>query len=117
MDTDRIDLSKFALDWDFEQPRPRPLRRRDRRFIRGPIPLDWILRASGLSPSALKVALIIFYVRGIRGSRSVAITRHLLERFSLSKRSAYRALDEMESAGLLSVERRSGRSSLVSPLF
>jgi hypothetical protein len=114
----QIDLTKFALDVDFQQPRQWPLRRRDRRFIRGPIPLDWILIASELSPSALKVALIICYIRGTsKVSSKITITRPALDRFSVSRRSAYRALDEMEKAELISVEKRKGRNSLITALF
>lgn len=92
--------------------RDRKSDRRTLRFIRGPIPLWWIGRACRLRGKVGRVVLAIWYSRGLAGE-PVALTPALLTSFGVTSRTGRRVLRRLEVAGLVSVERRRGRSPRV----
>lgn len=78
------------------------------RFIRGPIPLSWIARASGLPGRTLHVALCLWYLCGLTKSREVALGNQVLQMFCVDRHSKYRAVKALERAGLIRVTRARG---------
>ena len=86
------------------------------KFVCGPIPLVWVATASRTSCRAAKLAWAIWYARGFRPSRPVKLGRALLDLFGISKRTADRALRDLEGARLIQVSRRKGRLPLVTVL-
>jgi hypothetical protein len=74
-------------------------------FVRGPIPLAWLEKASRLrSKACLLVALAIWYRRGIVGEhRPIKVTNKLVGRFGVTRRSKYAALKALANAGLVKV--------------
>lgn len=95
-----------------ENRRTRKSNRRSIRFIRGPIPLQWIERACKLRGKVGRVILALWYARGLSGE-PVALTPTLLASFGVTSRTGRRVLRRLEAAGLVSVERRRGRSPRV----
>jgi hypothetical protein len=81
-------------------------------FVRGPIPVAWIARAAKLPGRALAVGLALWFIVGV-GRRSNAVCPTLLQKFGVSRKAGYRALQSLEAAGLVMVERRRGRCSHV----
>jgi hypothetical protein len=86
-------------------------------FLRGPIPLDWlgvVFTLAGRHP--LAVALAIWYLVGLRNRRkNLPFTTKLAARFGVCNRTAkMRALDDLESAGLIKVRRQQGKNPIVS---
>jgi hypothetical protein len=77
-------------------------------FIRGPIPLNWIARAAKLGAPALRVALALWYQKGLLGGRTVKLTTKCVNRFGVGPRAKLRALKTLEKARLISVLRRPG---------
>lgn len=78
-------------------------------FISGPIPLHWIQSAARLkSQSAVTVGLSLFFQAGLTKSLTVRFTRKVREQFNISDSTGFRALCELESAGLIAVDRQSG---------
>jgi hypothetical protein len=78
-------------------------------FIRGPIPLAWldgVLSLPGRVP--LLVALALVYQSGLEGSATVRFTHKLMNRFGVAPRSASRALEQLQAAGLVRVHRPPG---------
>ncbi len=78
-------------------------------FIRGPIPLAWldgVLRLPGRVP--LVVALALVYQSGLEGSATVRFTHKLMNRFGIAPRSASRALELLQAAGLVRIHRAPG---------
>lgn len=95
------------------QRRAAMAKRRSGEFIRGPIPLDWIVAAAGLGGSSLKLGLALWFRRGIEGSDSIQLRPATTKRFGIGRKAAYRALAALEGAGLIVVERRVGRTSRI----
>jgi hypothetical protein len=90
-------------------PRLRP----GEKFIKGPIPLAWVQAAAMLPGKALAVGMHVWYVAGRRKAATVPLN---LSRLGMTQPTASRALRALESSGLLSVDRRSGRPPLVTIL-
>ena len=87
--------------------------RRYSRFIKGPIPLDWVFTAAQLSEAALKVGLILWYLSGLNRSDTVKLSNRYLDDIGLSRNGKYRGLAALEKAGLISYSQGEGRSPIV----
>jgi hypothetical protein len=85
-------------------------------FIKGPLPLPWIIAATALPGRyPLAVAMMIWFRAGLeKTSIKLRLTRKMLERFGINRQAGYRALAALEDAGLVTVDRKSGRCPLVS---
>lgn len=87
--------------------------RQDARYLRGPVPLEWLGKASTLPGKALAVALMVWYWRGLTGETTVKICPESLPAFKLSRFAVQRGLQALESAGLITVQRHRGRCPVV----
>jgi DNA-binding MarR family transcriptional regulator len=83
------------------------------RFLRGPIPMPWLLAASSLPGKALSVGVAIWHVAGMEKTARVRLSHKLLREGGVTRDSAYRALRRLEVAGLVAVNRHRGRSPIV----
>ena len=83
------------------------------KFLKGPIPLDWIETASKLSGKALSVGIAIWFLSGVTKSNVVKLSSSLLRRMGVKRTTGYRALRNLETAGLVSVVRHKGRNPIV----
>jgi hypothetical protein len=97
--------------------RPIPKHGRGGRFVRGPIPYDWLRVALSLGNKAGHLALAIWWLIGVEKSNPIRLTGRVLRDFSISPRSARRLLTDFERAGLVEVDRRRGRRPLVTILM
>lgn len=86
---------------------------RHRHFLRGPIPMWWVHRASLLPGMALAVGIRIWFLIGLTGSRSVPLN---LSRLGIDRSSAARGLAALEAARLVHVTRGRGRKAVVTVL-
>lgn len=96
---------------------PRPKDRE--KYLGGPIPLGWLSRAASLPGKALHLAVALWYaaVRTPDKNPAVKLTRTLAAEFGLSARTTRsRAVDSLVGAGLVTVERRVGRSVVLTIL-
>ena len=62
---------------------------------------------------ALAVGLLLWFARDVRKSEQVRMTTKLLCRFGITRTTGYRALQALESAGLVTVDRKLGRAPRV----
>jgi hypothetical protein len=83
------------------------------RFLKGPIPWDWLSVAARLPGKALHVATALWFAAGIKNTRVVALSGKVLRDMGVQRNAGYRGLDALEGAGLVSVDRHSGRCPLV----
>jgi DNA-binding transcriptional ArsR family regulator len=83
------------------------------RFLKGPVPWDWIIRASELPGRALIVGLCLWRLSGAMGNRTVTLGNAELEPFGIDRAAKSRALDALEKAGLIKAERKPGRWPIV----
>ena len=89
------------------------VRRVQGHFLRGPIPLDPLARASNLPGKALSVFLLVHHRGAVTRSEWITLPKGLLDRFDVSRDAKARALQALEEASLVSVERASGRTARV----
>lgn len=115
-----IELQKFRLSNKKHKQKlrkiPPPCHKQGERFLKGPIPLKWLIRASKLPGKSFHVAILICYRGGIEKSRTIKLSNITVKTFGLTRFSKKRALKHLESAGLITVERYTGRSPIVTIL-
>jgi hypothetical protein len=85
-------------------------------FLKGPIPWAWLVSAGRLPGKALHVALVLHLLRGLQRNARVHLESKHVRSFGFSRHSANRGLARLERAGLVAVERRPGRSHMVTIL-
>jgi hypothetical protein len=91
--------------------KPKPKRRRRRivgRFLRGPISWAWLERAAALPGKALFLGLLL---RQMSGAFKRSTVRYCLNKSNadgIPRRTAFRAINALERAGLIRVVRKPG---------
>lgn len=83
------------------------------RFVKGPIPLDWIKAASRCGHRAEAVALLVWYAAGVQRANPCKLTPKVLAELHVHPRTARRILERFVHAGLAVVKFHRGRSPLV----
>lgn len=84
--------------------------------LRGPIAKKWICKAANMPGKSLHLALLIWCATSMNRMQSVTISNVDARSFGLERNAKYRALACLEDEGLISVERRLGKSPLVTLL-
>ena len=120
MEAEAVNLDQFRLStkgarahYGTEPRTARPPRHcKGERFLRGPIPWPWLTRAMPLGRAPLATALVIWRLVGVKNSRTVHLTRSEWGCVG-GRRTVYRALDVLERAGLITVERHRGRGPMI----
>lgn len=101
--------TKPKADRSFDLPRHRD----GERFIRGPIPLEWMKLASKCGNRAEAVAVLLWYAAGFQRSNPVKLSTKILTELGVHPRTAKRVLIRMEVLGLTKNEFKRGRSPVV----
>jgi hypothetical protein len=95
----------------------RPPRHRPQgEFLKGPIPLTWLVPACRLSGRTLALALALWFQAGRRKRREVNLSGPILKRFNVTRKSLYRGLKALQAASLVSVVKRPGKNPTVTIL-
>jgi hypothetical protein len=108
-----LPVKKVQLALQSKQP---PRHKRGEKFLKGPIPMNWLYKAGQLSGKALQVALAIWFLAGMHNSREIKISGPAVANFGVNRHAYYRGLNMLEHADLVSVRRGSGRKALVTIL-
>ncbi len=88
-------------------------RRYTGRFLKGPVPMRDIAAASRLPGKALAVFLAVRHRADLTRSAAVKLPTSLMRELGVSKDAKARALHQLEAAGLVTVERKRGRSPVI----
>lgn len=83
------------------------------KFIKGPIPLDWTIRANSLPGKAGAVGLALWFLVGVQKNRTIKLTGEVERAAACNRKAVYQALSALEGAGLVAVERRRGARAVV----
>ena len=84
-------------------------------YLRGPIPLAWLQKAARLPGQALAVGMAVWHLAGLRGTQQhLSLSTERLAPFGVSRYAKDRALRLLTEAGLVTVDRKKGRSPRVS---
>ncbi len=78
--------------------------------------MAWLAVAAKLSGKALAVGVTIWFLMGLKKTNRVSLTHSHLEKLGVGRKAAYRALAALEGAKLISVERHTGRSPIITLL-
>jgi hypothetical protein len=87
--------------------------RRGQRFLRGPIPWEWLSVSARLPGKALQVSLAVWHLAGLKNAMTVELSRGPLESLGVTRQAAYRGLNTLENAGLIKAARRRGSKTRV----
>src|SRR5262249_2862800 len=117
-DVDRFRLPEGVTSPCLPRARKNPPRHSPgERFLKGPIPWNWLKSAARLPGHALQVALAVWQKAGMRRNATVPLSlSQLEEELGVKRDAARRGLEALEGAKLVKVERRLGRKSLVTLL-
>jgi hypothetical protein len=85
-------------------------------LLAGPIPMEWLEMAAKLPGKALHTGIALWFAAGLAKTVKVPLSNIAGCRFGLDRNSKYRALDWLEGARLISVERRLGKTPIVTIL-
>jgi hypothetical protein len=116
IDPDRFRLTSLPAKRLATSQRRIPRTSNGQRFLRGPIPLDWLSAAAWLPGKSLHVGVALWLEAGLRNSAVVPLSNLTGRHFGLDRNAKYRGLDWLEQAGLISVERKLGRAPIVTIL-
>lgn len=83
-------------------------------FLRGPIPLEWLSRATVLSGKTLNVAIALWWLHGMSNGKPFKLTRAALKHLNVERNAASNGLVRLEQAGLIQVERKIGQRPFIS---
>lgn len=119
-----LDLNKLALGSyptgtvtanPSSQQTPKSKGQRAYRFLKGPIPLQWLADAAALPGKSLAVGLIIWHLYGMsrEDPRPISLGNSLPEKFGITRSAKYRALQWLATAQLITVDQKTGRNPLV----
>ena len=98
------------------ESQPIPKHERGGRFVRGPIPCDWLRMALAIGGKSGNLAFALWWLAGVEQSNPLRLTGRVLRNFHISTRAARRLLVDFERAGLVDVERHRGRGPMVTLL-
>ena len=85
-------------------------------FLKGPIPLAWLMSAARLPGRALHIGVLLWFRAGLTRSKSVKLSGQHARLFDIDRHAKARALHQLERARLVSVYRARGRSPVVTIL-
>ena len=84
------------------------------KFLKAPIPWNWIVQAAALPGSALVVGLCVWRLVAATRRSSVKLSNKECELLGVTRYAKSRALRSLEGAGLVSVVHKRGRFPRVS---
>jgi hypothetical protein len=108
-------MEEEELHWDQESSSFRatkPTVKAERvsgKFLKGPIPMKWLSSVAKLPGKTLHFGLAVCFLWGVQKSMKVKMEREALELLGVSRQTMYRAIINMEDAGLIVSEKRPGQ--------
>lgn len=102
-----VDVDLAALLSAKKRP---PRHKGKEKFLKGPIPWDWLVQAMQLPGSALQVGLVLWFQSGISRNRAVKFNQASATRYGMHGDTAKRGIRALEAAGLVQVLRLPGHA-------
>ena len=110
-----LDLKSLELPPELvakgKQASPTKPKKRRQHFVR--VPWMWMEKLIGCRGQTLRVAFVVLYLDWKAKGRPVKLANKLPQMVGVSRRAKWRALNDLESIGLISVERRAKKSPIV----
>jgi hypothetical protein len=86
------------------------------KFLKGPIPLNWLCSAAQLPGKSLHVAIAIWFLAGLNKSVSLKLSQSVLNDFGVDRHSKSRALRRLTAAKLISLQSAPGCAPVITVL-
>ena len=116
-DPERLRLPDSSAPPKRAEVRRAPRHKPGEKFLKGPIPWEWLTRAARQPGRALHVAIELWRWAGIKRTREVSLSlSSAAQELGTSRSALSRGLRALEVAGLVSVERKAGRKPTVTLL-
>lgn len=96
------DLSFCKITGSFGPKRTTP------KFIKGPIPFDWIAKANALPGKAGPVGLGLWFLVGVKRTHIFKLSREIEILAGCKRKAVANAIIQLEKAGLIIVSRQNG---------
>jgi hypothetical protein len=90
-----------------------PRHKTGEKFLKGPIPLNWLSCAAQLQGKSLQVGLSLWFLAGLTNSRTIKLSQSSLSDFGVNRHCKYRALKWLEEANLITMTNGAGQSPSV----
>ena len=90
--------------------------RRKADFLKGPIPWSWLSAAMRLPGKALAVGVLVWHLSALRRKRVVKWEPRIARPIGLCRQTIHRGFAALEQAGLIRVERHTGRCPTITIL-
>ena len=116
MDLQRLKLGQQALTQKNTKRAKVPRHKPGEKFLKGPVPLNWLAGAGRLPGKSLHVGVALWFLTGVHRTRTVALPNGILALLGVDRHAKYRALNYLEQAGLIEREHHDGRSPVVTLL-
>ena len=116
-----LDITQLALPKGkviiTKPKRKLPLHHGKEPFLKGPVPLDWLMLASKLPGKSCQVGNVLWYLAGLNNSvPTIKLTQTILNKFGINRHCKYRALQCLEQAKLITLNRTHGKNPTVTIL-
>ena len=116
IDSRKLALPNSIVKLDLKKVDALPKHKKGEKFLMGPIPWNWIKKASSQKGKALHVGVAIWHLAFLGGCRTIKLSGKLLRGLGVSRHAGYRGLNLLEEARLITTERHLGRNPLVTIL-
>jgi hypothetical protein len=83
------------------------------RFLRGPIPWNWLEKASLQHPKGLHVAINIWFLRAVTKRDVFSLSNKILREMGVSRQAKNESLKKFKEVGLVDLKQETGRSPVV----
>ena len=113
-----IDLNNYVikglLDFNGIEGRVRVKHYSREPFLKGPIPLSWLVKAGTFGKSALMVGLVLWYMDGMKGEKTFRMGRgDIAKLLGVSQRNVLRGIKGLEKRNLIFVLREPGQKLII----
>ena len=113
--SDDFDIDELRLPADIvlssRAIEPRKLEKRRKHFVK--LPWTWVEALSGASGKTWELAAHLLYQHWEGNGAPIKLANGMLENDGIDRFAKWRALKELERRGLVTIERRSARSPIV----
>ena len=110
MDPQRLKLGQQALAPKKTKRAKAPRHKPGEKFLKGPVPLNWLARAGQLPGKSLHVGVVLWFLAGMYRTNSIALPNGILKLLGVDRHAKYRALNQLGQADLIKCDRHDGRS-------
>lgn len=95
---------------------PSKQKKNGKRFLKGPIDWAWLSQVAKLPGKTLHVCLALHHISELTKSNKIKMQGGILKDLGINRKAYSRAIEKLEEAGLISVDRKPGQTPVVTIL-